>query len=54
MEFEYPAEAEAFRSELRQFLKEELPPWWTNTWVDDDRIIPLTLEFARSWPKEAG
>ena len=64
MDFEYPAEAEAFRTELRQFLKEELPPWWSDTWVDDDRIIPFTLEFcqkmaekgwlAMAWPKEFG
>ena len=64
MEFEYPAEAEVFRTELRQFLKEELPPWWTNTWVDDDRIIPFTVEFCHklaergwltmAWPKAYG
>lgn len=64
MDFEYPAEAEAFRAELRKFLKEELPSWWTNTWVDDDRIIPFTLEFCRklaergwltmAWPKAYG
>ena len=64
MDFEYPADAEAFRAELRQFLKEELPPWWTDTWVDDDRIIPFTLKFCQkmadkgwltmAWPKEYG
>ena len=64
MDFEYPADAEAFRTELRQFLKEELPPWWTDTWVDDDRIIPFTLRFCQkmadkgwltmAWPKEYG
>ena len=61
MNFEYPADAEAFRAELRQFLNEELPSWWTDTWVDDDRIIPFTLEFCQklaakgwltmAWPK---
>ncbi len=64
MEFEYPAEAEAFRTELRQFLQEELPSWWIDTWADDDRIIPFTLEFCKklaakgwltmAWPKEYG
>ena len=64
MDFEYPTEAEVFRTELRQFLKEELPPWWTNTWVDDDRVIPFTLEFCHklaergwltmAWPKAYG
>lgn len=41
MNFEYPAEAEAFRNELRAFLEAELPAWWTNLWVNDDRIIPF-------------
>ncbi len=64
MHFEYPAEAEAFRAELREFLKQELPPWWIHTWVDDDRVVPFTLEFcqklaakgwfAMAWPKEYG
>ena len=64
MNFEYPADAESFRSELRSFLTEELPPWWTDTWVEDDRIIPFTLEFCQklaeknwltmAWPKEYG
>ena len=31
MEFEFPAEAEAFRTELREFLRQELPSWWTDT-----------------------
>ncbi len=64
MHFEYPSEAEAFRRELRAFLEAELPTWWTNLWVNDDRIIPFTLEFcqkmaakgwlAMAWPKEYG
>ena len=64
MNFEYPAEAEAFRTELREFLDQELPEWWTDTWVDDDRVMPFTLQFcqkmaqkgwlAMAWPKEYG
>ena len=42
MDFEYPAEARGLSHRTkRQFLDEELPPWWTDTWVDDDRIMPV-------------
>ena len=64
MDFEYPAEAAAFRTELRAFLDQEIPSWWTNLFAYDDRIIPFTLEFckklaakgwlAMAWPKEYG
>ena len=64
LNFDYPAAAEAFRRELRAFIAEELPSWWTNFLVDDERAIPFTREFCRklgargwftmAWPKEHG
>ena len=64
MNFEYPADAEAFRTELRDFIAKELPSWWIDFLVDDDRVIPFTREFCRklaakgwltmAWPKEYG
>ena len=64
MDFEFPAEAEAFRTELREFLAHELPPWWTHMFVDDERAIPFTVELCMklaakdwltmAWPKEYG
>ena len=46
MEFEYPAEVEQFRAELRAFLDAELPEWWKGLFHDDDRIYPFTREFC--------
>ena len=46
MEFEFPAEAERFREELRAFMDEELPDWWMGLFHDDDRIYPFTKEFC--------
>ncbi|MYK83083.1 MAG: acyl-CoA dehydrogenase, partial [Gammaproteobacteria bacterium] len=64
MDFEYPKEAVAFRTELRAFLDQEIPSWWTNLFAYDDRIMPFTLEFCSklaakgwltmAWPKEYG
>lgn len=64
MEFEFPAQAEEFRQELRAFMKEELPTWWKGLFKDDDRIYPFTREFCMklaernwltmSWPKKFG
>lgn len=64
MNFEYPAEAEAFRAELREFMKQEIPSWWTNILQDDERSYPFNQEFckklaakgwlAMAWPKEYG
>lgn len=64
MDFEYPAEAEAFRTELREFMRQEIPSWWTNHLRDDDRSFPFTVEFCRklaakgwfamAWPEEHG
>lgn len=64
MEFEFPAEAEAFRADLRAFLEEELPEWWKGLFHDDDRIYPFTRQLCMklaerdwltmSWPTEHG
>lgn len=64
MNFEYPAVAEAFRAELRAFMKEEIPSWWTNILADDDRSYGFSREFCMklgakgwltmAWPKEYG
>ena len=64
MDFEYPAEAEDFRAELRAFFEQELPSWWTSLWAHDDRVMPFTLAFCQklaakgwltmAWPKEYG
>ena len=64
MNFEYPAEALAFRAELLAFLEEELPPWWVNFLSGDERNLPFTREFCKklaakgwltmAWPKEYG
>ena len=64
MDFEYPADAEAFRTELREFLEQEIPSWWTSLFAHDDRIIPFTLDLCQklaakgwltmAWPKEYG
>ncbi|MCY4377814.1 MAG: acyl-CoA dehydrogenase family protein [Spirochaetaceae bacterium] len=64
MDFEYPAEAEAFHDELLEFLEAELPPWWVNFLSGDERNIPFTREFCKklaakgwltmAWPKEYG
>ena len=64
MEFEFPAEAEQFRQELRAFMDAELPDWWKGLFHDDDRIYPFTREFCMklaerdwltmSWPVSHG
>lgn len=64
MNFEYPAEAEAFRTELRAFMKEEIPSWWTNILADDERSYQFSRDFCKklaakgwltmAWPKEYG
>ena len=54
MDFDFTAEDEAFRTELRAFLDEELPEWWKTVFVDDARAMPFTRELcqklaARGW-----
>lgn len=64
MNFEYPAKAEAFRAELRAFMKEEIPSWWNYILKDDERSFDFTRNFCRKlaargwltmgWPEEYG
>lgn len=64
MNFEFPAAAEEFRMELRQFLADELPDWWTHMFYDDERVFPFTRQFCQklakrgwlttAWPTEYG
>ncbi len=64
MDFNFPEAAEAFRGELRAFLNEELPEWWTGIFSGDDRMFPFTRAFCgklarknwltMAWPKEYG
>ncbi len=64
MDFDFTPEEEAFRSELRAFLHDELPEWWRGMFVDDDRVMPMTRAICRklaennwltmAWPNEFG
>ena len=64
MDFDFTPADEAFRTELRAFLHDELPAWWKTVFVDDARAMPFTREFCSklaargwltlSWPKEHG
>ena len=66
MEFRFTDEEEAFREELRNWLREELPPGWTGEMGDaeSDEDWKLTLEIrgklaqkgwlTMAWPKEYG
>lgn len=64
MNFEFPAAAEQFRNELRQFITEELPDWWTHLFNHDERVTEASVDFCRkladrgwltmAWPKEFG
>ena len=62
MEFRFAPEGEAFRQELRSFLKTELPEGWTGPLDEDDEDWEFTLEMrkklaekgwlAMAWPEE--
>ncbi|MBI2887027.1 MAG: acyl-CoA dehydrogenase family protein [Chloroflexi bacterium] len=66
MDYLFTPEDEAFRNQVRTFLKTELPPWWDE--VQDVRERPEYYEFsqafkkklaangwlAMAWPKEYG
>ena len=64
MDFTETAENAEFRAGLREFLRAELPDWWSGLFTDDERTIPLTLRICRrlaergwltmSWPPEFG
>ena len=46
MDFDFTPEEEAFRTELRAFLDDELPTWWKTVFVDDARAMPFTRELC--------
>ncbi len=67
MDFSWSAEEEAFREEIRDFLKAELPAGWNDTLVldkEDDAYIQIAKEFTQKlgakgwftahWPEEYG
>lgn len=64
MQFELPESAEQFRTELNQFLDDELPDWWTHLFNVDERTPGFMVELCRkladkqwltmAWPKEFG
>lgn len=64
MEFAFPAAAEAFRAELRAFIRQELPDWWTGLFANDERVFPFCRQFCQkladrgwltmAWPREYG
>ncbi len=64
MEFAFSPDEDAFRSELRAFLADELPSWWRGMFVDDERVMPITRAICQklaakgwltmAWPPEFG
>ncbi len=67
MDFQFTAEDNAFRQEVRDFLQAELPPEWGKTQFydpDDDEQFAFAHEFTKklarkgwlavNWPKEYG
>ncbi len=67
MDFSWSAEEEAFREEIRDFLKAELPPGWNDTLVldkEDDEYIKIAKAFTQKlgtkgwftahWPEAYG
>jgi alkylation response protein AidB-like acyl-CoA dehydrogenase len=49
MDFSWSREEDEFRQEIRDFLKAELPPGWTETLVldhEDDEYIRLAKDFT--------
>ncbi len=67
MDFSWSAEEDAFREEIRDFLKAELPDGWNDTLVldkEDDAYIELAKAFTQKlgakgwftahWPEEYG
>ncbi|MFQ5827485.1 MAG: acyl-CoA dehydrogenase family protein, partial [Dehalococcoidia bacterium] len=64
MDFYFTEDEEQFRSELRRFLQEQLPPDWLGQEPYDAAGWDFTLEMRRklgakgwlaiSWPKEYG
>jgi alkylation response protein AidB-like acyl-CoA dehydrogenase len=63
VDFEFTAEEDAFRAELREFLAMELPPWWAGYSASDEAfevVKRVTRGMAErgwltmAWPREYG
>lgn len=64
MNLDFPAEADKFRAELREFIAKELPDWWTHLFNHDERVTQTSVDFCRkladrgwltmAWPKAFG
>ena len=63
MDFEFTAEDDTFRADLREFLDAELPPWWNGYQEGDEafevvkRVTKKMAErgwLTQAWPKEYG
>ncbi|MGE0387272.1 MAG: acyl-CoA dehydrogenase family protein [Gammaproteobacteria bacterium] len=64
MHFEFPAQAEAFREELREFLRAELPPWWRGRFNEEEKSFDVIKRIGPKmgdrgwltmhWPKAYG
>src|SRR3972149_5961886 len=53
MEFRFTAEEEAFRSDVREFLKEELPPGWQDQFDSDTELLTeQQSKFGRQFNKK--
>ena len=53
MEFRFTAEEEAFRAEVREFLKEELPPGWQDQFDSETELLTeQQSEFGRQFNKK--
>ena len=53
MEFRFTAEEEGFRAEVREFLKEELPPGWQDQFDSDTELLTeQQSEFGRQFNKK--
>jgi len=46
MDFDFQPEEKAFREEVREFLKQELPDWWHGLFYEDDRVPALTRQIC--------
>ena len=53
MEFRFTAEEEAFRADVREFLKEELPPGWQDQFDSETEFLAdQQSEFGRQFNKK--